>query len=237
MSSPRPKTLVIEDDAAIRRGVVDALRAAGHVPTEAARGDDGLRFALNGEFDLVLLDLVLPGGSGWEILRAIRAARPDLPVIVLTACGDENDRVSGLQLGADDYVVKPFSLRELLARVATVLRRVAASPQSGRTIAFAGGEVDTTSGQVRFDDGRSAELSEKEIEIMRYLARRAGRAVSRDELLLRVWGFDPKGTPTRTVDMHITRLREKLGDDPSNPRVLRTIWGQGYCFLSPGEDA
>jgi DNA-binding response OmpR family regulator len=227
--------LVIEDDAAIRRGVVDALRAAGHIPTEAARGDDGLRSALNGEFDLVLLDLVLPGGSGWEILRAIRAARPDLPV--LTACGDENDRVSGLQLGADDYVVKPFSLRELLARVATVLRRVAASPQSGRTIAFAGGEVDTTSGRVSFEDGRSSELSEKEIEIIRYLSRRAGRAVSRDELLLRVWGFDPKGLQTRTVDMHITRLREKLGDDPSNPRVLRTIWGQGYCFLAPGEEA
>ncbi len=157
MSSPRPKTLVIEDDAAIRRGVVDALRAAGHVPTEAARGDDGLRFALQGEFDLVLLDLVLPGGSGWEILRAIRAARPDLPVIVLTACGDENDRVSGLQSGADDYVVKPFSLRELLARVDAVLRRVAASPQSGRTIPFAGGEVDTTSGRVSFEDGRAAE--------------------------------------------------------------------------------
>ena len=237
MSSAPPKTLVIEDDAAIRRGVVDALRAAGHVPTEAARGDDGLRLALHGEFDLVLLDLVLPGGSGWEILRAIRAARPDLPVIVLTACGDENDRVSGLQQGADDYVAKPFSLRELLARVASVLRRVAASPHAGHSIAFDGGEVDTASGQVRFEDGRLAELSEKEIEIIRYLARRAGRAVSREELLLRVWGFDPKGLQTRTVDMHITRLREKLGDDPANSRVLRTVWGQGYCFLAPGAEA
>ncbi len=237
MSSPRPKTLVIEDDAAIRRGVVDALRAAGHVPTEAARGDDGLRVALQGELDLVLLDLVLPGGSGWEILRAIRAARPDLPVIVLTACGAEDDRVSGLQLGADDYIVKPFSLRELLARVDAVLRRVAASPQSGRTIQFVGGEVDTTSGRVRFEDGRAAELSEKEIEIIRYLSRRAGRAVTREELLLRVWGLNPKSLQTRTVDMHITRLREKLGDDPSNPRVLRTMWGQGYCFLAPEGEA
>lgn len=232
MPLARPKTLVVEDDAAIRRGVVDALRAAGHLPTEAARGDDGLRIALHGDFDLVLLDLVLPGGSGWEILRAIRAARPDLPVIVLTACGAEDDRVSGLQLGADDYVVKPFSLRELLARVDAVLRRVAASPHSGRTIRFAGGVIDMPTGRVSFEDGRAAELSEKEVEVIRYLARRAGQAVSRDELLLRVWGLDPKGIQTRTVDMHITRLREKLGDDAAEPRVLRTIWGQGYCFIA-----
>jgi DNA-binding response OmpR family regulator len=233
----RPKTLVIEDDAAIRRGVIDALRAAGHQPTEAARGDDGLRIAMQGDFDLVLLDLVLPGGSGWEILRAIRAARPDLPVIVLTACGAEDDRVSGLQLGADDYVVKPFSLRELLARVDAVLRRATASPQSGTMLQFDGGAIDTTTGRVEFENGQSTELSEKEVEIIRYLARRAGRAVSRDELLLRVWRIDPRGVQTRTVDMHITRLREKLNDDPAAPRVLRTVWGQGYCFLAPGANS
>jgi DNA-binding response OmpR family regulator len=228
--TPSPRTLVIEDDAAIRRGVVDALRAAGHEPTAAARGDEGLEQALTGEFDLVLLDLVLPGNSGWEILRVVRAAQPELPIIVLTACGAEDQRVNGLKLGADDYVVKPFSLRELLARVDAVLRRAPARSPGLTRVPFAGGVVDLVNRSLKLDNGKAVELSEKEAAVLVFLAARAGQVVSREQLLAGVWGLDPQGLNTRTVDMHITRLREKLGDDAAQPRVLNTVWGRGYQF-------
>lgn len=227
---PSPRTLVIEDDAAIRRGVMDALRAAGHQPTEAARGDDGLRLALSGDFDLVLLDIVLPGNSGWEILRVVRAARPELPIIVLTACGAEDQRVDGLQFGADDYVVKPFSLRELLARVDAVLRRAPAQSSGPAVVAFDGGKIDMVKRSLTLENGKTVELSEKETEVLVFLAARSDQVVSREQLLAGVWGLNPKGLNTRTVDMHVTRLREKLGDDAADPRVLKTVWGRGYQF-------
>jgi DNA-binding response OmpR family regulator len=229
---PSPRTLVIEDDAAIRRGVVDALRAAGHQPTEAARGDEGLKLAVSGNFDLVLLDLVLPGSSGWEILKVVRAAQPKLPIIVLTACGAENQRVDGLELGADDYVVKPFSLRELLARVESVRRRAPARLPSLASVPFEGGVVDVANRRLVLKSGRAIDLSEKEADLLFYLAARAGEVVSREQLLAGVWGLDPKGLNTRTIDMHITRLREKLGDDGPEYRVLKTVWGRGYQFLA-----
>ena len=227
---PSPRTLVIEDDAAIRRGVMDALRAAGHRPTEVARGDDGLQYALSGDFDLVLLDLVLPGNSGWEILRVVRVARPELPIIVLTACGAENQRVDGLLLGADDYVVKPFSLRELLARVDAVMRRAPARSPGPTSMPFDGGMVDMVNRRLLLENGKTLELSEKEAAVLVFLAARSGQVVSREQLLAGVWGLNPKGLNTRTVDMHITRLREKLGDDAAHPRVLKTVWGRGYQF-------
>lgn len=227
---PSPRTLVVEDDAAIRRGVMDALRAAGHQPTEAARGDEGLEQALSGDFDLVLLDMVLPGNTGWEILRVLRAARPELPIIVLTACGAEDQRIDGLKLGADDYVVKPFSLRELLARVDAVLRRAPARSSGPVSIAFEGGTIDMLTRAVSLENGKAVELSEKEAEVLAFLAAHAGQTVSREQLLAGVWGLSPQGLNTRTVDMHITRLREKLGDDASRPRVLKTVWGRGYQF-------
>jgi DNA-binding response OmpR family regulator len=229
-----PRTLVVEDDAAIRCGVIDALRAAGHEPTAAARGDEGLIQALKGGFDLMLLDLVLPGNSGWEVLRIVRAAQPELPIIVLTACGAEDQRVNGLKLGADDYVVKPFSLRELLARVDAVLRRTPARTPGPTRVPFAGGVVDIVNRSLLLDDGNEIELSEKEAALLVFLAARAGQVVSREQLLAGVWGLDPKGINTRTVDMHITRLREKLGDVAGQPRVLSTIWGRGYQFESAG---
>jgi DNA-binding response OmpR family regulator len=225
-----PRTLVVEDDAAIRRGVLDALRAAGHQPTEAARGDEGLQQALTGEFDLVLLDMVLPGNSGWEILRVVRAARPELPIIVLTACGAEDQRVDGLELGADDYVVKPFSLRELLARVDAVMRRTPAKIAGPPSVKFAGGTIDLRARAVTLESGKPVELSEKEADVLLFLAARAGQPVSREQLLAGVWGLSPQGLNTRTVDMHITRLREKLHDDASAPQILKTIWGRGYQF-------
>jgi DNA-binding response OmpR family regulator len=226
----RPTILAVEDDAAIRRGIVDALRFAGYEPREAGTGDLGLKLATESEYDLLLLDLVLPGMDGLEILREVRRLRPTQPVIILTARGDETDRVVGLRLGADDYVVKPFSVKELIARVEAVLRRSPERPSLVDRVEFAGGVATLSRCEVVFEDGSRAELSEKEVELLRYLAGNAGRAISRDELLLRVWQLDPRGLATRTIDMHITRLREKLRDDPTEPRVVLTVRGKGYMF-------
>jgi len=235
------RILVIEDDSAIRRGIVDALRFKGYDPVEAANGHDGMSLAEGIDCDLVLLDLVLPGPGGLEILAAVRAGRPTLPVIILTAKGEENDRVAGLAGGADDYVVKPFSVKELLARIEAVLRRSPERPTDLATVSFPGGVADLNRSEVRFDDGGRAELSEREAELLRYLARSVGRAVSRDEILSRVWRIDPRGGETRTIDMHVARLREKLRDDPHHPRVILTVRGKGYAFAAPpvakaGED-
>lgn len=224
------RILVVEDDSAIRRGLVDALQFAGYEVLEAANGQDGLKLALRSTFDLLLLDLILPGLSGFEILEAAHAARPTLPVIILTARGEEADRVKGLRLGADDYVVKPFSVRELLARVEAVLRRSPERPKSVSKITLPGGVADLERCEVRFQDGQRSELSEREVELLGYLASHAGRAISRDEILQRVWRLDPKRLETRTIDMHIANLREKLHDDPAEPRVLLTVRGKGYMF-------
>jgi len=227
--------LVIEDDAAIRRGIVDALTFQGYRALEAADGDSGLEKALAASYDLLLLDLVLPGRQGLDILREVRRARPSVPVIVLTARGEEDDRVRGLQLGADDYVVKPFSVRELLARIEAVLRRSPERPADLKEIRFAGGVASPPRREVRFEDGSRRELSELEMEILKYLAANAGRAVSREEILTRVYRVNPRGLETRTIDMHIARLREKLRDDPASPRVVLTVRGKGYLFASTGE--
>jgi len=226
------RILAIEDDAAIRRGIVDALRFAGYETLEAGRGDQGLEMARGCQFDLLLLDLVLPGREGWEILGEVRRLRPTLPVIILTARGDEADRVRGLHDGADDYVVKPFSVKELLARVEAVLRRSPQRPTDVREISIPGGEVDLIRREVRFDDGGRTELSEREVELLRYLAANSGRPLAREELLANVWGISPKGLTTRTIDMHIARLREKLRDDSEEPAVLLTVRGKGYMFRS-----
>jgi DNA-binding response OmpR family regulator len=224
--------LTVEDDPAIRRGIVDSLRFAGYGVFEAARGDVGRQMAIERPYDLLLLDLVLPGCEGLDILRAVREVRPTQPVIILTARGEENDRVEGLRLGADDYVVKPFSVKELLARVEAVLRRSPERPRELSQIEFADGVADLARFEIRFSDGTRQELSDKESELLRYLAGNAGRAISRDELLRRVWQIDPRGVSTRTIDMHITRLREKLRDDPDEPKILLTVRGKGYMFAS-----
>ena len=224
--------LVIEDDAAIRAGIVDALGYAGYTVLEAADGTDGFNRALQAECDLVLLDLVLPGPDGLEILKAVRAERPTLPVIILTARGEERDRVKGLRLGADDYVVKPFSVKELLARVQAVMRRSPERPDEVTRVPVPGGEADLARREVRFRDGAREELSEREVQLLRYLAANAGRAISREEILTRVWRLDPRGIETRTIDMHVARLREKLRDDPARPAVILTVRGTGYMFAA-----
>lgn len=232
---PMPKTiLTVEDDPAIRRGIVDALKYVGYGVLEAGHGDLGHEMAVRQTYDLLLLDLVLPGRGGLEILRAVRATRPTQPVIILTARGEENDRVEGLRAGADDYVVKPFSVKELLARVEAVLRRTPGRPADLTEVGIPGGTVDFARRELRFQDGERTELSEREVELLRYLANCSDRAVSRDELLANVWRISPDGLPTRTIDMHVARLREKLRDDSAEPNVLLTVRGKGYMFQTTG---
>ena len=226
------RVLVVEDDSAIRQGIADALQFAGYEVLQAANGNEGMAQGLRSTIDLLMLDLILPGPSGFEILKAVRAARPTLPVIILTARGEEADRVQGLRLGADDYVVKPFSVRELLARVEAVLRRSPERPSKVNKIEMPHGVADLSRCEVRFENGKRAELSEREVELLRYLATNPGRAVSRDEILLRVWRLDPKRMATRTIDMHVANLREKLRDDAENPRVLLTVRGKGYMIAA-----
>jgi DNA-binding response OmpR family regulator len=231
------RVLVIEDDAAIRRGLVDALRFQGYGVGEAATGGEGLSQALTPDFDIVLLDLVLPGKEGLEILREVRVALPTLPVIILTARGDEADRVKGLSLGADDYVVKPFSIKELLARVEAVLRRSPERPRPAARLRFGWGEADLVSGEVRFDSGEALRLPPLESELLRYLAAAAGRIVSRDEILARVWHARLTAAETRTVDVHVARLREKLRDTNDPPRLIVTVRGKGYRLVAAQESA
>jgi DNA-binding response OmpR family regulator len=188
---------------------------------------------LGAELDLVLLDVVLPGLDGIEFLPELRRARPTLPVILVTARGAEHDRVRGLERGADDYVVKPFSSSELLARVQAVLRRSAERPQDVARLVVPGGEVLLERREVRLSGQAARQLTEREAEVLAYLARSPGRALSRAELLRHVWGLDPRGIDTRTVDMAVARLREKLGE-PREPRVVVTVRGKGYML---GADA
>jgi DNA-binding response OmpR family regulator len=222
--------LVIEDDEPIRRGIVDLLEIEGFSVQESGDGLEGSRMAEQVECDLILLDLALPNKDGLEILQAVRGTRPTMPVIILTARGSEEERVRGLKLGADDYVVKPFSPKELLARIEAVMRRTPERPTDVQTINFNVGTIDLERREVRLHDGGRHDLSEREVELVRYLATNRGRAISRDELLARVWRMDPKGVATRTIDMHIARLREKLNEDPTTPRTILTVRGKGYML-------
>jgi DNA-binding response OmpR family regulator len=223
--------LVIEDDEAIRRGIVDALSFDGYKTLEAAEGKTGMASALKSACDLILLDLVLPKVGGLAILEEVRKSRPSLPVIILTARGEESDRIKGLKLGADDYVVKPFSIKELLARVQAVLRRTPGRPSDLSSIAFPGGRFDVNRCELHFDDGQRGDLSERETELLRYLAMNFERAVSRDEIMERIWRINPRAiVETRTIDMHIARLREKLHDDSDHPHIILTVRGKGYRF-------
>jgi len=173
---------------------------------------------------------MLPKKNGFDVLAELRASGSNMPVVILTARGMEQDRVRGLEEGADDYVVKPFRAKELLARVEAVLRRSAERPEQVASVEVAGRRIDFERREVRLADGTNEELSERERELLQYMAANRARAVSREEILARVWGLDPKGVETRTVDMHVARLREKLRDDPAMPEVIATVRGKGYRF-------
>jgi DNA-binding response OmpR family regulator len=222
--------LVIEDDAAIRRGITDALRFSGFEVLGAADGREGLHRIGASHYDLVLLDLILPGASGFEILQHLQRDRAGVPVIILSALGEEADRVKGLRLGADDYVVKPFSVVELLARVEAVLRRSPERNTPQDKVPFPEGVIDFSFPEIRYHDGSRCDLSQKEAALLKYLVEHTGRAISRDELLHRIWGLDGRKIETRTVDMHMVHLRSKLRDSASPPRFLLTIRSKGYTL-------
>ena len=220
--------LVIDDEPIVRDVVTRYLERDGHTVLQAADGGAARELLEHEQPALVVLDVMLPGLDGLALMRWIRARSP-LPVIMLTARGEESDRLVGLELGADDYVTKPFSPRELAARVRTVLRRAPepARPRRG-TIAFGDVEIDGESRGVQ-KGGRPIRLTVKEFDLVWFLASHPDRVFSRDQLMTRVWGY-AAAVDTGTVTVHMRRLREKLEDDPSTPRHLETVWGAGYRF-------
>lgn len=233
---PKARIVVVEDEPAIRRGVVDALRLTGYDVCEAADGAVGLQEAAADGVDLVLLDLLLPRKDGLQVLAELRQVCPTRPVIVLTAHGSEDDRVRGLKMGADDYVVKPFSARELLARVEAVLRRTQKQLPDVNRIQVGRGIIDLARRELHWKSHQQRiELSDTETALLRYLLNNRDRAVSREELLGRVWGIGTHGLETRAVDMHIARLRAKLKDPDcqDHPEVIVTVRATGY-MAGPG---
>lgn len=221
------RILVIEDDPSIRMGLEDTLTAKGYEVEAVGRGVEGAERASSGKFDLIVLDVMLPDIDGFEVCRRIRnSPARKVAVIMLSARGAELDRVRGLELGADDYVTKPFSLMELLARVASVLRRAQGETIEPIALAFGGIDIDLV-GQVATRRGKKIELPSRAFAILKVFARRPGEVVSRDTLLDEAWGHDDYPN-TRTVDNHLVKLRRALEDEPEKPRFLITIHGAGY---------
>jgi DNA-binding response OmpR family regulator len=223
------RILIIEDDPAILRGLADNLACESHDVLTAADGESGYALARSRRPDLILLDLMLPRMSGYELCRRLRVENVATPIVMLTARGDEGDRVVGLDLGADDYITKPFSVRELLARVRAVLRRAQVPSGPPAELRFGNVVVDFRRYEARKGD-RPVELTRKEFGLLRLLAARAGEPVTRDDLLNEVWGYEATPT-TRTVDNHVASLRAKLEDNPSDPQHLFTVHGVGYKWV------
>jgi DNA-binding response OmpR family regulator len=220
--------LVVDDEPTIREVVVQYLRREGYATLEAGDGNAAREMLERQRPSLVVLDLMLPGTDGLSLCRWIRA-QSELPVIMLTARGEEADRIVGLELGADDYVTKPFSPRELVARVRTVLRRgAAASAMSHAPVRFGDIEIDTAAREVR-KQGATLKLTAREFDLLVFLARHPRRVFSRDQLMSRVWGYEP-AFDSGTITVHVRRLREKIEDEPAHPRYLQTVWGVGYRF-------
>ena len=223
------RVLVIEDEPAILRGLADNLRLESYEVLTAADGETGYELLRAHKPDLVILDLMLPRMSGYDVCRKARASGLETPILMLTARGQETDRVAGLELGADDYVTKPFSLPELLARIRALLRRSHAGAGTGKLIAllaFDEVEVDFRKYEAR-RGGHEVEMTRKEFQVLRYLASRPGQVVTREELMEAVWGYEKYPT-TRTVDNHILNLRTKLEREPAKPCHLLTVHGVGY---------
>lgn len=226
------KILVAEDDAHLRQGLIDLLQAEGYQVLAAADGAAALRVFASNRPDLVLLDVMMPEKSGYDVCREIRKEDARLPIIMLTAKGEEIDKVVGLELGADDYVTKPFGLHELRARIAAVLRRAApAAPndsESPSVFRVGPAEVDRKSYRLH-QGGRSFPLTAKEMKLLEVFSRHPGQVLSRDELLNLAWGTGYFGT-TRTLDQHIAQLRKKIEVDPATPKVITTLHGIGYRY-------
>jgi DNA-binding response OmpR family regulator len=227
------RILVVEDDASIRLGLEDTLKAKGYRVICASHGDEALRLAREQKPDLVVLDIMLPDGDGFDVCRRLKDPKNGVPtagVIMLTARGQELDRIRGFDVGADDYVTKPFSLMELLARVAAVLRRFGHGPGSDPSeLAFGDVTIDFVK-QTATKAGRPIELPPRAFDILRVFARRPGEVVTRETLLDEAWGYD-KAPNTRTVDNHMVKLRQALEDEPERPRHLQTVHGTGYKLV------
>jgi DNA-binding response OmpR family regulator len=227
------RVLVVEDDLTVAEVVLAYLRRAGYEVAHAADGPAALECAARSWPDLVVLDLMLPGLDGLEVCRRLRETAP-VPVIMLTALGSENDRVMGLELGADDYVTKPFSPRELTLRVRSVLRRGAPPPATGPAEVLRAGSVqlDLTAHRAT-RDGVELALTSREFDLLAFLLAHPGEAFTRESLMRQVWGWEFGDQSTVTV--HVRRLREKVEEDPGDPRLLVTVWGVGYRFDIPAE--
>ena len=224
MTMPDEQVLIVEDDPAIRVGLEEKLRLEGYRVAAATDGEEALERIGDGGLDLVVLDLMLPKQDGLTVLRWLRQHDGDLPVLILSAKGQEEDKVQGLRAGADDYLAKPFGLDELMARIEALLRRTRSG--SGQRHAFGPVEVDLDARKV-FRDGEEIELSRKEAQILTFLLRHAGEVVSRDQVLAAVWG-PIASSEARAVDFHILNLRRKIEADPKNPRHIVTRHGLGY---------
>jgi DNA-binding response OmpR family regulator len=222
-----PTVLVVDDESVVRDVVVQYLRREGYRTLEAADGDTACTLVEREQPDLVVLDLMLPGTDGLAVCRWIRA-RSEVPVIMLTARGEEADRIVGLELGADDYVTKPFSPRELAARVKTVLRRAREPVVRDARLSFDDLEIDASTREVR-KGGAELKLTAKEFDLLWFLASNPRHVFSRDQLMDRIWGYEAP-LDTGTVTVHVRRLRAKIEDDASRPQRLETVWGVGYRF-------
>jgi two-component system response regulator RegX3 len=228
----RPRLLLIEDEEPIRVGLTDLFVFHGFEVQSAADGPTGLKLALSGTFDLILLDVMLPGLNGFDICDRVRAVDRAQPIILLTALGADEDIIRGLKLGADDYVTKPFSVTELVLRVQAVLRRGLGTMGWGETLQLGDLALDPTN-LVGRRGTQEVLFTRREVDILHYLAAQVGRAVPREELLAKVWGYSRGcGIETRTVDIHIAKLRRKIEPDPAAPRVLVTVRGVGYRLLA-----
>lgn len=226
---PATTVLVVEDEPGLSRGLQINLKREGYQVLVAPTGEAGLDLAIRHQPHLVLLDVTLPGMNGFDVCREIRARGMEVPIIFLTARTEEVDRVVGLELGADDYVVKPFMLRELLARVRTRLRRH--TPRPAATLRYRVGDVDIDfDAQVARRGETAVELTAREFELLRLFIANRGEVVTRDRILDEVWGYEA-GTTTRTVDNFVLRLRQKLEPTPSEPRFFLTVYGSGYKFV------
>ena len=222
--------LVIEDDISILRGLKDNLEYEGYNVITETNGEKGLQLALKKKSDLVLLDIMLPGMNGYEICRKLKKEKPELPIIMITARGSEMDKVSGLDIGADDYVTKPFSIPELMARIRAVFRRAAQAYNIPEQYSFGKIRLDFKKYKA-FRDNQEIKLSSREFAIMEYFIRHEGEAVHRHDLLSEVWGYEALPT-TRTIDNFMLDLRKKLEEDPSKPRHIESVRDIGYRFNS-----
>ena len=227
------RVLVVEDDTGIRLGLVRNLEFEGHRVLATGEGEEGLRLALDEQPDLIILDIMLPDLSGLEICRLVRREGLKMPILFLSARGEEADRVDGLQLGADDYITKPFGVREVLARVDASLRRSKITDGVDEPLRFGPFRLDFDQRRL-YRDGETIDITDREFTLLSFLVRNSERALSRDAILREVWGYGYEGT-ARTIDNFITRLRRKLEDDPRRPKRILTVRGHGYRFSFTGQ--